>query len=695
MLNQNVAVRLLAGLGLLCVVGVSQADHGPVAAEPVTLTEIKIVGERIEGSLTAPGVGAAQEAVEHTPGAVDFVAAEEYQNSYALNIKDMLAYTPGVFAQTRFGEEVRLSIRGSGLSRFNHLRGVLLLQDGVPINLPDGFGDFQELDPLSFRYIEVYRGGNGLRYGSSALGGAINFVTPTGRTAAQQNLVRLEGGSFDTFREHVALARAYDGWDFYASATANNSEGFRPQSELTQKRFMSNLGFQLGQGAETRFYFNWNDVDQEIPGTLTLQNALYAPRTVVPNSLIFGTGRDVDALRFSNKTSVLLGGGQLDLGGYYFFKQLNHPITNIYIDQQGNFHGLFAQWKTMGTLAGRAAEFVLGTRYGTGNNKALVLQNLGGGTRGNTATADADEKATQLDVYTEGRIGVVEHLHLIVGGQYVQARREYINDLNPADNAGKTYEGYSPKIGVLWEPRPSAQVFANVHRSCEPPIFGDLNQAGNPNGFIPLNGQKSWTGEIGTRGARGGFEWDVTAYYTELEGEMLSFTPGANVPATTFNAQDTIHQGLETAFGWTLWKDLFAAGDALKLRDVYTYSDFRFNGDRQFGDNRLAGAPVHHYRAELRYEGAGGYYIAPSLERVPDGPDVDYSNTTQAPGYNLFNVAAGVTLRQGLSLFLDARNLTNVKYVSSISTQITANANSVAYFPGEGRGIFGGVRWAF
>lgn len=663
--------------------------------EPVTLTEIKIVGERIEGSLTAPGVSAAEEAVEHTPGGVDFVAAEEFQNSYALNIKDMLAYTPGVFAQTRFGEEVRLSIRGSGLARNNHLRGVLLLQDGVPINLPDGFGDFQELDPLSFRYVEVYRGGNGLRYGSSALGGAINFVTPTGHTAAQQYLLRVEGGSFDTFREHVALARAYDGWDFYASATANNSEGFRPQSELTQKRFMANLGFQLGQGAETRFYFNWNDMDQEIPGTLTLQNALTSPRTVVPNSLVFGTGRDVDTLRFSNKTSVLLGGGQLDAGAYYLFKQLNHPITNIYIDQQGNFHGVFAQWKTMSTLAGRTAEFLVGTRYGTGNNKALVLNNLGGGARGNTLTGDANEKASQLDLYSEGRVAVAEHLHLVLGGQYVQARREFINNLNSAESAGKTYEGYSPKIGLLWEPRQSAQFFANVHRSYEPPIFGDLNQTGNPNGFIPLSAQKSWTGEVGTRGQRGGFEWDVTAYFTELEGELLSFTPGANVPSTTFNAGKTVHQGLETAFGWTLWKNLFMGGDVLKLRDVYTYSDFRFRSDAQFGSNRLAGAPEHHYRAELRYEVPDGYYIAPSLERVPDGPEVDYSNTTQAPGYNLFNVAAGVTLREGLSLFLDARNITNVKYISSVSTQIMATANTAAYYPGEGRSLFGGLRWAF
>ena len=56
----------------------------------------------------------------------------------------------------RFGQEVRLSIRGSGISRGFHMRGLTLLQDGIPINLADDNGDFQELDPQVFERIDVY-----------------------------------------------------------------------------------------------------------------------------------------------------------------------------------------------------------------------------------------------------------------------------------------------------------------------------------------------------------------------------------------------------------------------------------------------------------------------------------------------------------------------------------------------------------
>src|SRR3546814_10001572 len=75
----------------------------------------------------------------------------------------MLAFSPGVFAQGRYGEEARLSIRGSGIGRGFHLRGVTLLIDSAPVNTADGSGDFQEIDPLMLSHLEVYRGANGDR----------------------------------------------------------------------------------------------------------------------------------------------------------------------------------------------------------------------------------------------------------------------------------------------------------------------------------------------------------------------------------------------------------------------------------------------------------------------------------------------------------------------------------------------------
>jgi len=127
----------------------------PVATAPVA-------NDQARGpSLTVLTVQQALRDIQQTPGGVAIVPAEAYRNSTVANtIKDVLDYVPGVFAQPKWGDDTRLSIRGSGLSRNFHLRGVQLYMDGIPINTADGYGDFQEIDPTAYKYVAVYKGAN-------------------------------------------------------------------------------------------------------------------------------------------------------------------------------------------------------------------------------------------------------------------------------------------------------------------------------------------------------------------------------------------------------------------------------------------------------------------------------------------------------------------------------------------------------
>jgi len=58
-------------------------------------------------------------------------------------------------------------------------------------------------------------------------------------------------------------------------------------------------------------------------------------------------------------------------------------------------------------------------------------------------------------------------------------------------------------------------------------------------------------------------------------------------------------------------------------------------------------------------------------------------------------VGAGWRVDDRLSLFVDARNLADKAYVSNVQAQIRATAASAAYWPGDGRSVFGGVAWTF
>lgn len=119
-------------LALLCsgatIGGKAWADHD---TKPTQLPTLTITGEADTApqALTVPNIETAREQINRVPGGVDIIDAESYQKGRAANLKDVLDYSPGVYVQPRFGgEESRVSIRGSGIQRTFHGRGIKLLR---------------------------------------------------------------------------------------------------------------------------------------------------------------------------------------------------------------------------------------------------------------------------------------------------------------------------------------------------------------------------------------------------------------------------------------------------------------------------------------------------------------------------------------------------------------------------------------
>ena len=679
----------------------------------IALPEILVPGEVLNplsglaspsfapGTLTVPGVGEAQEDLSRVPGAVTLVPAARYEDTYAHNFEDVMDFTPGVYARKRFGAEVRLSVRGSGLSRSFHMRGLEILQDGVPFNLADGAADFQEIDPLIAQHIEVYKGGNGLRFGSASLGGAINFVTPTAHTAEAENLVRLEGGSYGTARIHAQAARIHGNTDIFAAMTGNYVEGFREQEQEQSFRFSGNIGHRFNERAETRFYLISNTVDQELPGTLTLAQAENNPKMANPGNIALDQQRNVRSVRVANKTALDLGDGALlEFGGYAGYKRLHHPIFRV-LDYRGPLAGLFTRYSDEGSLAGHRNVFTLGGDFSWSEVDAKQYTNVAGSRAG--LAASGTQTSTNFKLYAENQFYVLDDVALVGGLQGVSSYRKFENDFAPAQNDSTDFTSVSPKAGVLWDFMDNAQAYANVTRSYEPPTFSELVQA-TVFQFVPLDPQRAVTFEIGTRGTRKTVSWDVAVYRAEVKGELINFTVAPAIPASTFNADETIHQGIEASLTLDIGSygldSVLPEGSRLLLEQAYMFSDFSFDGDPVYGDNKLAGMPPHVYVAALRYKSPApnglGWDIAPKVEWVPDGGYVDYANNLEAPGYATLGIEGGVDLTKGVRLFVDARNLTDENYISTYSTITDATvAATNVFYPGEGRSVFAGLKIAF
>ena len=675
---------LLAGAAVLCLPVLAHA-----ADDPASLVDSVIVTARPDPE-DPRVVGDARRRLSETPGAVSVISQESFAGREALALDDILRDAPGVYAQRKWGGDVRISIRGSGIGNANHNRGLLITQDGVPLNEADGYGDSQVADPLTTRYVEVWRGGNALRFGGSLLGGAINLVTPTGKDAGFEQQLRVDGGGFGLLRENLAVARQLGDWAVYAAVTNQTGQGWRSQSQQNLQFASLNLGYGFGEGREVRLTINGSNINQEIPGALTLAQFEADPRQTGAANTALDYQRNQRGLRGSLRTHWRLNESLTFEGAVYaVWKDLDHPIFQV-IDQQSRNYGAFGRLDWNGQVWGLKADAYAGLWLRQGDMDSSFYVNLGtarGAPRSRTL-----QNARASDLFAEGRLFIVDDLAVVAGATWGTAERDYRSFAIPGVassfdlKADKAYRWFAPRLGLLWEGEGAVQVFANLTRSVEPPNFGSMSPTGA--GFAPVEAQEAWTGEIGARGRAGAFTWDVTAYRAVLDGEMLQYTVAAGVPASTFNAGKTVHQGIEAALDWR-----FAPG--WRLRQTWTWSDFRFVDDVQYGDNRLPIAPEHFYRAELRYAHPAGWFIAPSVEWSASDIWLDYANTRAAPSYAILNLGLGWKLNRQASVFADVRNLTDEAYVSNVQAATVWTPGAALLWPGDGHGLFAGLTLSF
>ena len=123
-----------------------------------------------------------------TPGSTILFSAADVTAIPALRIDDVLRQVPGFSLFRRSGSRTAnasaqgVSLRGLGGSASSR---ALVMLDGIP--LVDPFGGWVYWDRIprvALSSVEVFRGGSSNLYGSSALGGVVQFLTPEPNTPA-------------------------------------------------------------------------------------------------------------------------------------------------------------------------------------------------------------------------------------------------------------------------------------------------------------------------------------------------------------------------------------------------------------------------------------------------------------------------------------------------------------------------------
>ena len=678
----------------------ASAQDEPLVLAPTVVEAHRIPNDRLETDQQA------ERELDRTPGGVELVGEDEILEAKTSNLRDALEYVPGVLVRPRFGsEESQLSIRGSGIRNNFHVRGVNLLLNGFPYGNADGFSDFESLELLSVKRIEVYKGANALRYGANTIGGAIDFTTFTGRDAPTFG-IRSEFGSFDYFKNSISGAFVSEPFDGYLGLTDTELRGYRAHSQQVRRRAYSNVAQTFEDGSSLRLDFIYANVKETLPGSLTREQFEQDPTQANAEYVAQGAERNYNYFYPAITWRKPIGGAQLvEWLTQFNYQDLDHPLPFAIIDDRTFNYGSEVRWLNDEDFLGQANRLTIGLQY-YGTWMADRQYANAGGVREERIKDDRNE-ANNVGLYGEEQFLLTDGLTLLLGGRVQWSDRTVRSKMAvPSGITGAVdYWFLTPRFGLLWQASPTVQVYANANNAVEPPLLLELTAPGNIEGSLKdLKPTDAWQFEIGTRGAA--FDdvllWDLSVYDIELWDEIQNVNvqpfPGAPFTIPRYqNVPRSRHTGVELGTNVTLLENVAAVlgvsgvQDRVRFVNNFTFGDFRFVDDPEFGDNFLPGLPEFFLAGELRYETLGGFWFAPGFEAVPSSYDVNSENTATAPSYAFANVKVGYAYAPwNAEIFFEARNLNDVNYVSAVEVD---SATGEYFFPGDGRAFYGGLQW--
>ena len=688
---------------ILSIFTLCRPSFAEVRNDPITELDTLTVFADPTSDALSPSVESAQHALQRWPGNVSLVSESDYERRAVLGLSDALVRQPGVYARSAAGQHSpKLSIRGSGLVSPLGTRGVIVLRDGLPLNQSDGALDPAYADPFNARYLEIYRGANALRYGAATLGGAINIVSPTGYSHSGLE-TQLEGGSNDYLRVQTRAGQVFDnGMDAFASLSHYQTDGSAPQSEQKISRFYGNLGFMLDERSNGRLHVDYAEMQQQITSPLTHAQlhgnaSLDNPPPSWPNHRI----KTNPHLRLAYQHSINYGDDDLiTLGAYHMDTNFDLLGTLVPIEYRARDHGVSVRGEIKRTLGGRDNYFTWGFSHAQGSSNSqtygpftLPKGTVVNPTRQQYEDIKASAETTQL--YLENSYALTPRLALVTAAQAVTAQRKrQITVLNnqylPAPyfkdvDHNKRYNGWSPKLGLLWQVNEHNQLYTNLSRSYEPP---SLIEFYNAHGTTAA--QKATTWEVGTRGGEQ-IHWDAAVFYSRVKNELLKIANpdnpsdyiGGNIPRT-------VHAGLELQLYGELSTERLSGTVDWGLS--YTLNHFRHKNDDTFNNKWLPVIPQHFGSVHAIYQHTSGVYVGPDVE-FASSVYADQANTLKASGYGIVNLTLGYSHPSSrLTVFLNVRNLADKNYAASTEFIAQANTEQAVFNPGLERSLFVGAK---
>lgn len=670
------------------------SPHGgtPAAAggelEPVTVTATRVEQRNFD-----------------VPAAVDTVGIDAIRAQQpGVDLSEALDRVPGIQVRNRqnFAQDLQVSSRGFGARASFGVRGVRLLQDGIPLTMPDGQGQTGLFDLDAANRIEVLRGPFAALYGNSS-GGLVSVFTedpprqPTfvGNAAAGSHRTWKLGGGYGNTIGDVGLR-------FDASRFA--TDGYRRHSRAVRNLGSARIAW---SGDDDRFALNATALDQpdtQDPLGLTRTQLLDDRRQPGSQALAFDTRKSVDhaqlgaewerRLAAESTLRVRAYGGERRITQFLAFRGDTPGSSGGVVDLDRGFGGLNLQWSKTARIAGGRFDATIGVDYDRMQERRKGFVNDSGVT--GELRRDESDTVRDFDQYALLEWWMLPHWKIAGGVRRSDVRfdidDDFVHASNPDDSGRLRYRATSPVIGLLHTLGPTTNVYVSMGRGFETPTFSELayRPDGLPGPNFALKASRSTNYEAGIKWLAGkSTRMNAALFRTTTRQDIV---PDVNAGGrTTFrNAARTARHGLELAV-----ESAWGAGFETWFAWTWTcaeFRDYRALDGTDLSGKSLPGVPKASAYAEIVWRHPGSGFVTGLDLRWDDEVPVDDSNSQHADSYLVVDWRAGYTWRVSgwqIEPFVRLDNVFDRRYVGSV---IVNAAGGRFYEPAPERSVFAGLR---
>lgn len=611
------------------------------------------------------------------------------------HIQEAINRIPGVNFHRGDGQEYLPSIRSQVFTGAGACGAVLIMEDNIPLR-PMGLCNINELFEANTELasqIEVIRGPGTVFYGSNAIHGVVNVLTPS---PEQGGKVSFEVGDDGLYRTQLNTGHVTGEHGFNISVNGTTYGGWREKSSYDQQKMALRHEYQ-GSEWQITSGLSLTNLNQETAGYIIGEDAYLDPALTVINNDTEGF-RDVMSMRLWFRIETTLdANSDLTFTPYVRSSDMTFmmhflpgdPVEENGQDSLGILTNYTYKMTDSSTLRSgidfETAQFYLKQTQENPTPGSPFLQ----ATIPVGKQYDYQVDSTLISAFSSFEHQLTQATSVNAGLRLEWLEYDYTNQMNSGrlTESGETcgfggcrysrpessvneFSNWSADLGLTSEITADSLLFARLTRAYRAPQATELYRLQRDQIIADLESEQVNAVEIGLRGLQQSLRYELSAYLMQKDNVIFR-------DIDFFNVSDgkTKHSGVELAMAYNWQEGVYWNLSASYGSHRYDYDEIQsginINGNTldsapKFQLNQRIGWANDNTHIELEWIIADDYYLEPT-------------NRFTYAGHDLWHLMMRHSFSSHVDVSLRVHNILNEKYAERADyTGFTA----YRYFPG-------------